>query len=101
MSVRDSHSIDRNLTIYEAHELKAELLGVLGTVDELDLDLSDVAEIDTAGIQVLLVAKQEAARHGKCMRIVAHSAAVSEVIDFYNLAAHFGDPLVIPADKAV
>ncbi|MBS1191593.1 MAG: hypothetical protein H6R10_3385 [Rhodocyclaceae bacterium] len=93
-------SIDRNLTIYNAAGLKDELMAALAPVDRLDLDLSRVEEMDTAGLQLLILTKQEATRHGKAMRIVEHSPAVREVIDFYNMAAHFGDPLVILAAEA-
>ena len=63
----------------------------------MELDLSQVTEIDTAGIQLLMLAKRESMKRGKELRIVAHSPAVSELMDFYNIAGFFGDPLVIPA----
>lgn len=92
-------AINRNLTIYNAAELKDELLDALAAVDQLDLDLSGVEEMDTAGLQLLIVTKQEAVRQNKALRIVQHSPGVREVIDFYNMAAHFGDPLVILANE--
>ena len=66
-------------------------------LDELELDLLQVGEIDTAGLQLLILLKKEAQRSGKRLSIVAHSQAVRAVIDFCNLAAELGDPLVIPA----
>jgi hypothetical protein len=33
------------------------------------------------------------------LRIVGHGPAVREVIEFFNMAAFFGDPLVIPAGE--
>lgn len=92
-------SIDRDLTIYHAADLKKELLDALAAGDQLDLDLSRVEEMDTAGMQLLILAKQEATHQGKAMRIVQHSAGVREVIEFYNMAAFFGDPLVILAGE--
>jgi hypothetical protein len=44
------------------------------------------------------MAKREAQRLGRTLHIVAHSPAVREVIDFYNMDAYFGDPMVIPAE---
>ncbi len=86
-----------DLTIYGAAEAKARLLdAVRGTV-RLDLDLSQVEAIDSAGVQLLMLAKRESQRLGHALRIVGHSPAVQEVIDFYNMAGWFGDPLVIPA----
>ena len=58
-------------------------------------------DIDTAGLQLLILLKKEAQRAGKRVAIVAHSQAVRSVIDFCNLAAELGDPLVIPAAESV
>ena len=76
------------------------LLDALAAADELELDLLQVGEIDTAGLQLLILLKKEAQRAGKQVTVVAHSQAVRSVIDFCNLAAELGDPLVIPAAEA-
>ena len=88
-----------NLTIYHAQEHKERLLAALDAGSGLELDLSQVGEIDTAGLQLLILAKQEAARKEKSMAIVAHSPAVRETLDFCNLTAFFGDPVVITAHE--
>ena len=93
-------AIDLDMTIYHAESLKAELLLGLARCEAVELDLSQVAEIDTSGIQLLMLAKRESQKQGKTLAIVAHSPAVQELLDFYNLAGFFGDPLVIPAPKA-
>jgi len=87
------------LTIYRAQELKEQLLSALQGNPELRLDLSQVTEMDSSGLQVLYLAKREAARANHALRIVAHSDAVREVIDLSNLNAYFGDPTLIPAQK--
>jgi anti-anti-sigma factor len=92
--------LSEDLTIYHALEQKEQLLDALATTGELELNLSQVGEMDTAGLQVLILLKKEALRTGKIVRIVAHSQAVSAVIDFCHLAAEFGDPLIISADPA-
>lgn len=92
--------LTQDLTIYHALEQKNVLLDALSTTDDLELDLSQVGEIDTAGLQLLILLKKEAQRAGKRVAIVAHSQPVRSVIDFCNLAADLGDPLVIPADEA-
>ncbi|PTD95553.1 STAS domain-containing protein [Pseudothauera lacus] len=93
-------AIVEDMTIYNAAAQKSSLIEALGACDELELDLSAVAEIDTAGFQLLVLLKREALRRGKQARIVAHSAAVRELVDFYNMAAEFGDPMLIPAQEA-
>lgn len=100
MSANPPLSISEDLTIYHALEQKQLLLDALARVDELELNLAQVAEMDTAGLQLLILLKKEAQRAGKCVRIVGHSQAVSSVIDFCNMAAEFGDPLIIPAHEA-
>ena len=93
-------SLAEDLTIYHALEQKTHLLDALVASDELELDLLQVGEIDTAGLQLLLLLKKEAQRTHKQVSIVAHSQAVRSVIDFCNLATELGDPLVIPAAEA-
>lgn len=91
--------IDDGMTIYNALEQKKLLIEALSLCHDLEIDLSSVGEIDTAGFQLLLLAKREAMREGKTARIVAHSQAVRELLDFLNMAAQFGDPLLIPAQE--
>lgn len=93
-------SLTEDLTIYHALEQKKSLLDALANADELELDLLQVSEIDTAGLQLLILLKKEAQRAGKNISIVAHSQSVRNVIDFCNLAAELGDPLLIPAAEA-
>ena len=100
MSASQPLIITEDLTIYHALEQKQLLLDALAKSSELELNLSQVSEMDTAGLQLLVLLKKEAQRAGKQVRIVAHSQAVSAVIDFCNMAAEFGDPLVIPAREA-
>ncbi|MDH4189747.1 MAG: STAS domain-containing protein [Betaproteobacteria bacterium] len=83
------------MTIYEAAEHKQILLDALARGAELEIDLSGVSEIDTAGIQLLLLAKRAAAKEDKFVRLTAHSAASLEAIDLYDLGGYFGDPVVI------
>jgi anti-sigma B factor antagonist len=90
-------TLDLDLTIYTAQDTKQQLCGALDSGTDVELDLSRVGEMDTAGFQLLVMAKQEAQRLGHQLRVVAHSQAVREIIEFYNMAAFFGDPVVIPA----
>lgn len=77
------------MTIYSAGDLKTKLLGALADCRELDVSAAEVTEMDTAGVQLLLLAKREAARAGKTLRLVAPSPAVQDVLACYRLAAEF------------
>jgi len=92
--------LEDDLTIYNALPLKDRLLAALADCQELELDLSQVSEIDTSGFQLLVLTKREAQRQSKTLRLVAHSAAVREVLDLYNMVGYFGDPLHIPAKES-
>ena len=88
-------AIEGPMTIYEAAAHKRLLLEALGRVAELEVDLSRVSELDTAGLQLLLLAKREAARANKVVRLTAHSAATLDAIDLCRLGGYFGDPVFI------
>ena len=91
--------IEGEFTIFRAAELKAVLLA---DPAPLEINLSGVTEMDTAGVQLLMLAKQTALAHQRELRLVAHSPAVMDVFEMLNLAAYFGDPLLLtsPAGKA-
>jgi anti-sigma B factor antagonist len=90
-------SIDDEMTIYSAAALKEELLGHLENSKELEISLENVSEMDSAGLQLMLVLRLEASRIGKELHFVKHSPAVIDVLETLNLAAHLGDPIVLPA----
>lgn len=64
----------------------AVLTSSAGSGEDLVLDLSRVTELDTAGLQVLLVALAEARAAGATARLVSPSAPVREVLDLAGLA---------------
>ena len=87
------------LTIYAAAELKEGLVGAVGECAEMEINLSAVSDIDTAGLQVLVLAKRHAAATNKALHLVGHSRPVMELLELYDMAALFGDPVVIPAQE--
>ena len=90
--------IEGDMTIYVAAELKAELMTRMENPVEREIDLSSVSEMDCAGLQLLILAKREALRHGVALHLTGHSRAVLEVLDLSNMASYFGDPMVITPD---
>ena len=79
-------AVDGELTIYRAAELKDTLLDTVRQHAAPVLDLSDVTEFDSAGLQLLLVARQEAASLGKTLRVQGASAAVRDVFALLGMA---------------
>lgn len=88
-------TIEDELTIFTAAEQKAGLLSFLSSGDDLEINLSQVAEMDTAGLQLLILAKREAARTGKSLRFAMHSKVVLDILELANLTTAFGDQVVI------
>ncbi|MBN2978802.1 sulfate transporter [Pseudomonas fluorescens] len=72
--------IEGELTIYTVAELAAELLPQLGTAPRLELDLSQVTEIDGAGLQLLAVIHREATAGGTPVSLVGQSQAVTQTL---------------------
>lgn len=86
---------EREMTIYQAAEMKSVLLDPFGKANVVEVDLSAVAEIDVAGVQLLLMMKKAAAEKQGQLKLCRHSPAVLEVFELANLAGFFGDPLVM------
>lgn len=87
--------IEGEMTIYNAAQLKDALLMAMTEPGQLEMNLGQVSEIDTAGLQLLALAKREAADNGQTLHFVAHSQAVLNMLDMCNLESVFGDPVVI------
>jgi anti-sigma B factor antagonist len=81
--------IEGNMTIYEAAADKQVLLEALAAAKELEVDLSSLRELDTAGLQLLILLKRESLRAGTLMHLVGHSPASLDVLDTYNMSAYF------------
>jgi anti-sigma B factor antagonist len=85
--------IEGDMTIYTAAAIKKELMEHLTEPCEREIDLSEVGKIDSAGIQLLILAKRESTRHNTPLRLIGRSQAVLDILDTYNLEAFFSDPI--------
>ena len=97
MSTTKLLKIEGELTIFRAMELKPAMLP---TPPLTDIDLSGVTDLDTAGLQLLMLAKKTALAENRELRLVGHSPAVLEVFELLNVAAYFGDHLVMDSRAA-
>lgn len=78
------------MTIYFAGELKSGLLDALRSADgEAALDLSAVSEFDTAGLQLLLLARRESLARGNAFSLRAASTVVEEALELCGLRQSF------------
>ena len=87
------------LCVHRAGELHQDLTqqvrAALRERQVLEVDLSAVTELDSAGVQLLLHAKQTLSRQGAKLHLLRHSEAVVQTFDLLGLARHFGDPMVV------
>ena len=87
--------VEGDMTIYQAADLKTRFESLLAQSGPVEIGLAGVSEIDTAGVQLLMLAKRCAQAEGKELRLTGHSHAVLEAFELLGLGAYFGDPLVM------
>ncbi len=87
--------IEGEMTIYNALSLKEQMLPALQEKRNLEIDLSQVTEIDCSGVQLLMLAKKERAAHNRTLVLTHHSSAVLEVFEMLGLVSWFSDPVVM------
>jgi anti-sigma B factor antagonist len=86
-------NIEGEMTLIRAVELRDALIGALEQQSSsVEVDLSGVNELDTAGVQLLLLAKRTALARNKELRLIGQSPAVVQVLETLNLATYFGAP---------
>lgn len=93
-------ALSGEFTIFTAQAVQAELLAALAAGGDVDVDLSQVGEMDSAGLQLMLAAKRSATARGQALRFAGHSQAVVDTLDLCDLTGHFGDPVLIPKETA-
>ncbi|MTW14434.1 STAS domain-containing protein [Pseudoduganella eburnea] len=77
--------IEGDLTIRRVQEMKDVLLARLAQSQALEVDLAGVTDIDTAGVQLLLMARRAAQASGKDLRLSAYSPAVAALFGLLRI----------------
>ena len=88
------------MNIYHAEELKQTILGALESSGKLEIDLSGVTELDSTGVQLLMLAKKKALAKNAELALNHHSPAVLDIFELLNLVSYFGDQTVIAPKKS-
>lgn len=82
--------IDGSFTLAQAAYYKKQLLQALAyPAPLLAIDLSALEEIDTAGLQLLLLLQRETAAHGKCLVCDGMSPVLADLLDMLQLRDSF------------
>jgi len=80
--------VSGEMTIYAAATLAVELhTAIEAQSGDCQIDLSEVSEIDTTGLQILLMAKRACARAKKSLSFVKPSAVVTESLTLLRVEA--------------
>lgn len=82
-------SLTGEMSIYSVAELKPRLLTYLYDSQSLSIDLTEVSEMDTAGLQLLWLCHQEAVEAGKAFVIAGISTPAMEAITLLRLKPQF------------
>jgi len=72
--------LEGNLTIYEVGALRENLLSALKDVNHLEIDMVEISECDTSGLQVLCSAKKTADKEGKRILLEGISKAIEDAM---------------------
>lgn len=83
------------LCVHTAAEARERLLAAFSVADDIEVVLTDVTAIDTAGVQLMVATKREATVRDKTVSFTGHSQAVVATLDLCDLCAYFGDPVLI------
>jgi anti-sigma B factor antagonist len=93
--------ISGDLTVQVAAEWKVQLIAALEAGPELRIELAQVIELDTAGLQLLLMIHREAAAAGKELTLTGHSRAVLDVLALAHLNPDLSDVSVLGGSPPV
>ena len=90
--------IQGEMSIFTALAVRQQLLDAFEQpgAATIEVDLASVSEMDSAGVQLLIAAKREAALHARALRFTGHSRAVFDLLELYDVAGQLGDPVLIP-----
>lgn len=88
--------LDGGITVYSAFYFRDTVLAAVPAQGQLEIDLSGVHEIDSAGLQVML---QLRSRHETSLRFTNHSPTVRRVLKMCKMAAYFGDAGATPPGR--
>jgi anti-sigma B factor antagonist len=86
--------IQDEMTIYNVLEHKDKLYPYLKNEHGLQIDLSNVSEIDSAGMQLLIFLKYQSQIEKKEIIFIEHSESVIEVIKIFNFSSFFDVPVI-------
>jgi anti-sigma B factor antagonist len=87
--------LDPEQTIYQAAATYAELASALNQYSVIQLDLSNISDVDTTFLQILLWLQRESQLRNKTLDLLNLSSVLKQAIELLGLQeafeSHFGD----------
>ena len=77
---KHSFSLPGNMTIGNITSCQAQLFSMLNTSDEICIDVGDVKQIDSSGVQLLLMLSIEAEKQNLNLKWLNHSPVLDETV---------------------
>lgn len=84
-------AIEGEFNIFTASAIRERLLAALDIADELEVDLGQVTDVDSAGLQLMIATKLEAQVRGKILRFLDRSTSLHDTLDLSDLTAQFAE----------
>ncbi|MGC3961894.1 MAG: STAS domain-containing protein [Rhodocyclaceae bacterium] len=81
--------------IYNADAVKQALIAFVSDTATPRIDLSAVSDLDTCGVQLMLLARNEAQARERSIHWSGHSQAVLDALETFNLGALFDAPATL------
>lgn len=87
--------VSDELSIYTASALGEQITKKLSGAEKITVNLRQVTEVDTAGLQLLIAIKNLHSEYD--IEFVEHSPAVLEVLELCGMAGEFNDSVILSA----
>jgi anti-sigma B factor antagonist len=82
--------VSGEMTIYNARELKKGLATHLFAAKDLVMDLTEVSEMDTAGLQLIVLAMKESMSSGGRFKVASLSRPAERIITLFDMSEFLG-----------
>lgn len=88
-------ALETDLTIYQVKEVADRLIPHLSPDFDIEIKLAQVHELDSSGVQLLMLMRQQSQQQATKLTLTEHSEAVLEVFEQLDLINWFEDPIVL------
>lgn len=84
-----SVAVEGELTIYQVSGYHKDFLNKCSSAETIAIDLSNVEELDAAGVQLLLSLEKQQHNKGGSLSLAGQNQQIVETMEVLNLSAHF------------